>query len=175
MKKLCLITITVTLLLSSCVNKPSEIEDCQELIEMYNADQKLRASESDEPYEPSDKKGRLRVFELLVEGKIRTNNDKMNAAIILQHTGLVMCDEKIKSINPENYYLAYLLAKSSYENGNKDAAYFTAATYDRYLLYTKGYQKYGTQKIYSTTTDSEREKYKIPSLKVLTEQYEIMQ
>lgn len=84
-----MITITVVLLLSSCTNKPSEIEDCQELINMYNADQKLRNSESDEPYESSDKERRLRVLELLADNKISIHNDKMNAAVILQHTGLI--------------------------------------------------------------------------------------
>lgn len=184
MKKTNLILLVIILIMSSCNLKTIETEDNQELLEMVKEDQKLRTSDTDEPWEPSDQIRRHRVMELLVNGQIRTDNDKMNAALILQHTGAIFCDGELKSLSPENFYLAYTLAKSAFENGNADAAYFTAATYDRYLLYTEGYQKYGTQRLYendeevwapidSTTTDEERAKYNVPSLEELLKQYKM--
>lgn len=185
MKKLTFLPLIILLLVfSSCKNEIKHNDDCQELTEMSKADQKARTSESNEPLEVGDKTRRLRVLELLAEGKVITNNDKLNAGLILQHTALTFCNGEIKSFSPENYYLAYNLLKNSFENGNKDAAYLTAATYDRYLLYTNGYQKYGTQRIIenneelwapidTTTTDSERQIYGIPSLKKLLKMYKM--
>ena len=62
----------------------------------------------------------------------------------------------------------------------------TAATYDRYLLYTAGYQKYGTQRVLDEltgeevwapinkeTTDEERAKYNVPVLKELLKNYKM--
>lgn len=62
----------------------------------------------------------------------------------------------------------------------------TAATYDRYLLYTEGYQKYGTQRVPDEvteeevwapidpkTTDEERAKYNVPPLTELLKKYKI--
>jgi hypothetical protein len=46
------------------------------------------------------------------------------------------------------------LAKSAKESGLKNGAYMVAATFDRYLLYTEGYQKYGTQKIADEKTNN---------------------
>lgn len=180
-----LLLIIVLLTFHSCENETPVISDCQELIGMRKADEEMRISDSDEPWEPSDKKRRLRVLELLVSGKIKTHQDKMNAALILDHTGLYFCNDEMKSVSPENYYLAYLLAKSSLENGNNEAAYFTAVTYDRYQLFTTGIQKFGTQKVFkdgkeflapidSSTTDEERSRYCIPLLKELLKQNEIL-
>ncbi len=59
------------------------------------------------------------------------------------------------SVSPEIYLLAHHLTKSAYEPGDKSAAYMTAATYDRYLIYTDGYQKYGTQRVNDETTGEE--------------------
>jgi hypothetical protein len=148
-----------------------------ELEQMVIDDQEMRKSESDEPMEPKDKIHRQRVMELLSENLIKTPTDKFNAALILQHTALTYCNDDLKSISSENYYLAYTLAKSSMETGNKEAAYLVAATYDRFLLYTEGYQKYGTQQVYyeeeddmlwapidTLTTDEERKIYGVKGL-----------
>jgi len=183
-KSLHLLCFICLIILISCSKPHQEFADNVELIKMCKADEEMRMSDSDDPYEPSDKARRTRILELLAENKIRTNNDKMNAALILDHTGLILCNENIKSVSPENYLLAHFLAKSSFENGNEDAAYFTAVTYDRYLLYTEGFQRFGTQRIYEgnkliwapidpSTTDEERSKFKVPSLKELLEQHEI--
>lgn len=151
---------------------------------MYNDDIALRQSDSNDPLEISDRVRRKKVLQLLAEDKIVTDNDKFHAAYILNHTGLVFCDGSVKSVSAENYYLAYQLAKSSFENGNEEARYFTAAFYDRYLLYTKGFQKYGTQRVFEDnqelwapidplTTDEEREHYGIESLKELLKKHKM--
>ena len=171
------------LLLQSCnepTSKTDSIKNNSELEQMVIDDQEIRMSDSDEPMEPKDKIHRHRVMELLSENLIKTPEDKFNAALILQHTALTYCDNELKSISPENYYLAYTLAKSSMESGNKDAAYLVAATYDRFLYFTEGYQKYGTQKIYyeetdgmlwapidTLTTDEDRKKYGVKPLQEL--------
>jgi len=171
------------LLLQSCnepTSKTDSIKNNSELEQMVIDDQEIRMSDSDEPMEPKDKIHRHRVMELLSENLIKTPEDKFNAALILQHTALTYCDNELKSISPENYYLAYTLAKSSMESGNKDAAYLVAASYDRFLYFTEGYQKYGTQKIYyeetdgmlwapidTLTTDEDRKKYGVKPLQEL--------
>ena len=91
--------------------------------------------------------------------------------------------KRVFELLAENFLLAYCLSNSAYNEGYKQAAYMVALNQDRYLLYTLGYQKYGTQKIYdeksdsflwapidSTTTDVERAKYGVPNKKVLLEQ-----
>lgn len=161
------------------------IKDNAELIEMVKKDQQVRQSNSSD-YEPVDKNHREKVMSMLANGKIITGLDKFNAALILQHTALIFCNDELQSLSAENYLLAYYLAKSAYESGYKDAKYFTAVTYDRYLLYTKGCQKYGTQRIIDSktnqevwapidpvTTDAEREKYGVPKLDSLKKQYPV--
>ncbi len=162
--------------------KTSISEDNQELIQMLAIDQKIRNDENAN-YEETDKKHRRRIFELLAENKIITNNDKFNSALILQHTGVIYCDNNLRSESSENYLLAYTLSNSAFQSGMQKAANLVAANYDRYLLFTEGYQKYGTQKVYdeetdsflwapidSLTTDAERKKYNVSDLKTLLEQ-----
>ena len=155
----------------------AQISDNQELIELAKDDQKRRSLDNDEPLEPKDQLARQKVMALLSAGLVRTFEDKMNAALILQHTALTFCNGELKSISPENYYLAYSLAKNALDSGYKPAANFVATTYDRYLLYTVGYQKYGTQMVPDektgesvwapidpTTTDEERKKFNVKPL-----------
>lgn len=177
------VLVLFVLLLNSCKEqsqKTETIKNNAELEEMVANDQEMRMTNKDEPMEPKDKIHRQRVMELLSQNLIITPDDKFNAALILQHTALTYCNNILKSISPENYYLAYTLAKSSSESGNKDADYLVAAAYDRFLLYTEGYQKYGTQKVYyketdemlwapidTLTTDEERKKYGVKALSEL--------
>ncbi len=178
--------VTAILTLSGCEAQKSSATtatDNAELKKMVDEDQKIRQTDTIET-EPIDKIHRERVLTLLAEGLIKTNEDKWNAALILQHTALTFCNNELKSISPENYLLAFHLARSAFESGLKNAAYLTAATYDRYLLYTQGYQKYGTQRVIDErtnqeiwapidphTTDDERTKYTVPPLKELLKQY----
>lgn len=127
------------------------------------------------------KKHRLRVFEMLVNVEIKTIKDKENASLILQHTAATYCNDKLVSTSPENYYIAYTLAKSACGK-----CYLAAITLDRYLLFTEGKQKFGTQKEWSEkdndfiwspidclTTDKVRKEYRVPTLKSLLKESRI--
>ena len=152
-----------------------------ELQKLVVADQKDRMSGSDEPWEPKDELRRKRIFVLLANNKILTAKDKLNAALILQHTGMVFCNKKLKSKSMENHYLAYQLSKAAYRQGSEKARRYIALTYDRYSWMAFGYQKYGTQstfiddqevwvKIDTKTSDEERVKYNIAPLAELLKQ-----
>lgn len=117
------------------------------------------------------------VLEFLAQGKVQTPEDKFNAALILDHTPLTFCDGRVVAKSPYNYLLAHYLAKQSFEAGYKDARSMVAQTMDRYLSFTVGHQKYGTNRVYNQTTgkeelvpidrsvsDSERAKYGVPPL-----------
>ena len=153
---------------------------------MVLKDQEIRIKNL-ENLDSIDKPQRIRLMEMIANGNIKTDKDKLNAALILQHTSLTYCNDKLSSVSNENYLLAYLFSKSAFENGYKEAAYYVAITYDRYLLYTEGYQKYGTQRIFdeneeevwapidTKTTDEERAEYNVPPLKELLKKYKIKQ
>lgn len=169
-------TFVLMLLLAACGR--TENFDNVELQQMVEADQKDRSEDNDEPLEPKDELRRKRVFEMLADNEIKTAKDKINAAVILQHTGMVFADGKMKSKSVENHYLAYQLAKSAFESGYEKAGYFTAVTYDRYAWMSFGYQKYGTQSTFingeqvwvtidAETSDEEREKFGVPALSEL--------
>jgi hypothetical protein len=124
------------------------------------------------------------VLELLSKGVVRTPEDKFNAALVLQHTPLDFCNERMLSKSADNYLLAHYLAQQSFEGGFDKARTLVAATIDRYLSFTEGHQKYGTNQIYDLNTgkemlvpidrsvpDSERAKYGVPPLAQLLKTY----
>jgi hypothetical protein len=117
------------------------------------------------------------VLEFLAKGTVQTPEDKFYAALILDHTPLGSCDDRVVAKSPYNYLLAHYLAKQSFAAGYKDAGILVAQTMDRYLSFTVGHQKYGTNRVYNQTTDkeelvpidrsvpdSERAKYGVPPL-----------
>lgn len=124
------------------------------------------------------------VLSMIGQGEVREPEDKFNAALILQHTGLTFCDKQLVGKSPDNYLLAHHLAKSAYEAGYKNARSLVAMTIDRYLTFTAGYQKYGTSRLNNPetgaeelvpidrkTTDEERAKYGVPPLAELLKEY----
>ncbi|MGH9838722.1 MAG: hypothetical protein ACREEM_08060 [Blastocatellia bacterium] len=124
------------------------------------------------------------VLAQIAQGALTVPEDKFNAALVLQHTGLKYCEKRLVGISPDNYLLAHHLALSAFEAGYKDARQLVAATIDRYLYFTEGYQKYGTQQIFNQetekdewapidrkTSDSERAKYGVPPLDKLLKQF----
>jgi hypothetical protein len=124
------------------------------------------------------------VLELIGQGDVKTSEDKFNAAMVLQHTGLTLCDNRYVSISPDNYLLAHHLFKNAFESGYKEARYYVAASIDRYLSSTEGYQKYGTNRLTNQETgkdelvpidrktpDSERAKYGVLPLSELLKQF----
>jgi hypothetical protein len=124
------------------------------------------------------------VLAELARGAVRSPADKVNAAIVLQHTGFTFCGEKLVSRSADNYLLAHLLAKDAFEAGHADARFLVAQTIDRYLSLTQGVQKYGTNRfndpvtgaeewapIDRTVTDAERARYGVPPLAELLRQF----
>src|SRR5580765_3621278 len=95
------------------------------------------------------------VLEFLAKGTVQTPEDKFYAALILDHTPLGSCDDRVVAKSPYNYLLAHYLAKQSFAAGYKDAGILVAQTMDRYLSFTVGHQKYGTNRVYNQTTDKE--------------------
>jgi hypothetical protein len=94
------------------------------------------------------------------------------------------CGERLISKSPDNYLIAHYLFINAYEGGYKDALNLIAASMDRYLWMTEGYQKYGTQRGFNQvtgkeelvpidrkTSDGERAKYGVPPLAELLKRY----
>ena len=117
------------------------------------------------------------VLAQIGQGALKIPEDNFNAALVLQHTGLTFCEKRLVGVSPDNYLLAHYLSNSAFEAGYKDARYLVAASIDRYLSFTEGYQKYGTQRVPNQetekeewvpidrkTSDSERAKYRVPPL-----------
>lgn len=124
------------------------------------------------------------VLEMIGEGSLKGPEDQFDAALILQHTGLDFCDKRLVSKSPDNYLLAHYLFKSAFAGGYKDAGYLIAASLDRYLSFTEGYQKYGTNRVFNQqtgkeelvpidrkTSDEERAKYGVLPLADLLKRY----
>lgn len=147
--------------------------------------------------EAYDKKHREQIFQLLAENKLVTPKDKVRAAWILQHTAARYCDGEITSLSPENFLLAYQLSSAALQQltGYNDTAAIRkqnvrrviALNYDRYLLYSFGYQKFGTQFVFDDTTgemllapidtslstDEERSKFDVETLDQLLAKYKM--
>ena len=127
------------------------------------------------------------VLEEIGKGRVKTAGDQVNAALVLQHTGMTFCGDKLVGRSPDNYLLAHHLAVQAYRAGRKDAAFLVAQTIDRYLSITQGIQKYGTNRFINQqtgeeelapidrkTTDAERAKYGVPPLAKLLKRYHEM-
>ena len=152
-----------------------------ELVNLARDDQWVRAGNEDAS---SDDERRSRVLEMLAEGTVVTPVDKYNAGLVLQHTGLIYCGEELKSLSVENYLLAHFLFKQALAGGVTESAYLVAASIDRYLSFARGYQKYGTNRVFDPATDQEylvpidrgvsdeeRAAYGVPALRELLQQW----
>jgi len=124
------------------------------------------------------------VLAQISQGALKIPEDNFNAALVLQHTGLTFCEKRLISKSPDNYLLAHYLFKNAFEAGYKDARILVAASIDRYLSFTEGYQKYGTNRLTNqetgkeelvpidrNTPDSERAKCGVPPLSELLKRY----
>jgi hypothetical protein len=151
------------------------------LREMAKEDQDSRTGKT---IARTDDERRKIVLEIIGKGELKGPQDKFDAALILQHTGMTFCDDRLVSYSADNYLIAHYLFQSAYDGGIKDALYLIAASMDRYLSMTVGTQKYGTNREYNQktekeewapidrkTTDAERAKYGIPPLSELLKQY----
>ncbi|MEJ5995941.1 hypothetical protein WG904_16045 [Pedobacter sp. Du54] len=158
---------------------------------------KLDAKTDTVNLENYDKIHREQIFQLLAENKVLTSKDKIRAAWILQHTAAKLCEGELTSISPENFLLAYKLSSAALSQLEKEKDTLTirqeniprivALNYDRYLLFTFGYQKFGTQFVFDDKTgemllapidttlanDEERKKHNVEPLNVLLNKYKI--
>lgn len=154
--------------------------DNPELALLAEQDQTDRAEKAGEW---DDDARRRRVLEMLANGAVSTPRDKLNAALILQHTPGRLCEGKLGSLNPENYLLAHYLAKAALSAGLDDARPMVAVTIDRYLSFTEGRQRYGTNllvdletgetylpEIDRSVSDEERAKLGVPPLDTILKQ-----
>lgn len=175
-------------------------EDNPLIEEMYKKDIEIReldAKTDTVNLESYDKVHREKIFQLLSENKVITPKDKIRAAWILQHTAAKICDGELTSLSPENFLLAYKLSSSALsmlETKNDTATIrkqniprIIALNYDRYLLYTFGYQKFGTQFVFDDktgemllapidtklATDEERKKHQVEPLSLLLKKYKM--
>ena len=141
----------ITLLLILMLSLPASADNT-ELAQLAAEDQAVRTGAPDLR---SDDARRTRVLELLASGDTASPQDKFNAALVLQHTGLTFCDGEIKSLSAENYLLAHFLFKEAMAGGIKGSNYLVAASIDRYLSFTKGQQRYGTNRVIDQATGKE--------------------
>jgi len=146
-----------------------------ELKELETEDQAVRLEEKKVTRDDND---RIKlVLTLLAKGAAQTPEDKYNAAMVLQHTPATACEGRLVSISAYNYLLAHYLATEAFEGGFERARGLVAQTIDRYLSFTEGRQKYGTNQFVNQKTgkveltpidrsvpDSERAKYGIAPL-----------
>lgn len=200
MRHLIIISFSIILLIISfsCSNqkksKVFEKEDNILIKEIYNKDIEIRKLDSKTDtvnLEEHDKKHREQIFQLLSENKVITPKDKIRAAWILQHTAAKICDGKLISVSPENFLLAYKLSSNALlqlEEKNdtvtinkENVKRIIALNYDRYLLFSFGYQKFGTQLVFddktgetllapidtTLTNDEERKRYNVEPLNIL--------
>jgi len=138
-----------------------------------------------------------KIFEMLASNQVITPMDRYRAALILQHTAAKMCDGQITSISSENFLLAYHLSSAAWSQlklkndtitiKKNNIPRMVALNYDRYLLFTKGFQKFGTQFVFDDKTgdmllapvdttlsnDEERIKYNVESLSSLLSKYKM--
>nr|WP_315153494.1 hypothetical protein [uncultured Flavobacterium sp.] len=205
MKKFFCKTICALALLSvfgcSLKNKYSApITDNLVINDLYQKDIEIReidAKTDTVNLEKYDKKHREQIFQFLAENKIITPNDKLKAAWILQHTAGKICEGELTSLSPENFLLAYKLSSSALMQLTlqKDTILIkklnlprlVALNFDRYLLFTYGYQKFGTQFIFddktgemilapineSLSNDKERKQFNVEPLDQLLKKYKI--
>jgi len=193
----------VLLMAISCTAKKTNVDEKKDnpLVEtLYQKDiaiRELDAKTDTLNLEAYDKQHREQVFQLLAENRLVTPNDKVRAAWILQHTAARYCDGEITSLSPENFLLAYQLSVAAMKEltGLNDTATIRkqnvprmiALNLDRYLLYSFGYQQFGTQFVFdditgemllapvdtSLSSDEERKRFHVEPLEQLLGKYKM--
>jgi hypothetical protein len=201
MRAICFLLV-VSFIRCTTAKQERKIETVDNLLieEMYQKDiaiRELDAKTDTVNLEEYDHKHRGQIFRLLSENKVITPNDKLRAAWILQHTAAKICDGELTSLSPENFLLAYSLSSSALATLEKindtstirkqNVSRIVALNYDRYSLFSFGYQKFGTQLVFddqtgetllapidtTLTTDEERKKYNVAPLRDLLQQYKM--
>lgn len=195
--------LVVMVIAISCTAKKTPVDEKKDnpLVEtLFQKDIEIReldARTDTVNLEAYDKKHREQIYQLLAENKLVTPNDKVRAAWILQHTAAKYCEGELTSLSPENFLLAYKLSSTALGQltQQNDTATIRklnvprviALNYDRYLLYSFGYQKFGTQFVFDDTagemllapvdtslsTDEERSRFNVEPLDQLLAKYKM--
>jgi hypothetical protein len=111
-----------------------------EMTRLFEEDQKGRQDsfslsvEQRAVLEAQDAARRNQTQKLLADGHLHTGEDFKRAAFIFQHGN-----------TPDDYLVAHTLATVAVANGDADALWIAAATFDRYLQAIGKPQVYGTQ------------------------------
>jgi len=137
----------------------------EELRELYEADQADRRAET-RPADiiRRDHARRRRVADMLDAGEARTGEDFFHAALVFQHSDLLV-----------DYWRAHELALRAAELGHRPGRWLAAAAHDRWLMRQGRLQKYGTQytargdawelyQVDPATTDAKRAEWDVPPL-----------
>jgi hypothetical protein len=151
------------------------------LAELMKEDQASRTGDS---VARSDEDRIKLVLQELGSGRVRTSDDQLAAALVLDHSPMTFRNGQLVAVSPHDYLLAHHLARTAFESGNQNARVLVAQTIDRYLSMTAGYQKYGTNRFINqktgaeelapidrNTTDAERAVYGVPPLAELLKRY----
>ena len=135
--------------------------DNTELQQIADADQQARnASDIDwKMLNKQDSLRRVRVHELIAQGKVNTAKDYFNAGIVFQHGN----DTISSTLAVKNFKMALDLD----ENLNR---WWYAAAVDRDLMRKKKPQIYGTQFIQDATTNGKWKRYSIDTSKITDEE-----
>ena len=176
MRRLCLLLVAAALLSPASLSAQNVL-----LRELAKEDQDYRTGQD---VRRTDQERLKLVIAAVGSGEVKTDEDRFNAAIVLQHTGIRSCGDEMISLSADNYLLAHHLAKTAFEGGYTRARNLVAQTIDRHLSLTEGYQRYGTNRFINhatgreelapidrTVPDSERAKYGVPPLAELLKQF----
>ncbi len=74
--------------------------------------QEDQAAQSGKKFARTDEERIKIVLGLIAQGALQVPADRFNAALVLQHTPLTFCRERLVSTSPDNYLLAHHLSPS---------------------------------------------------------------
>lgn len=124
------------------------------------------------------------VLDELARGTVCSAVDHARAGLVLDHSPLTIREGIVVSPRPTDYLLAHLLAARALDLGYEPARLLVAQTIDRYLTFTVGVQRYGTNRLNDlttgeeylvpidrTVTDEERARYGVAPLAALLRQF----
>lgn len=143
-----------------------------ELRAIFDADQTERREGVQPGTGDRDEERLARVLKLIEDGSVRTAEDHIHAAMVLQHSPVVVGFEDARR---DNYLRAHDLAMRAAELGHPKGRWLAAATYDRWLMAGNEPQKFGTQyhadggrwalwPVDPATTDEGRAAWDVPRL-----------
>ena len=91
------------------------------LKELAKEDQAVRCNEpspeSAKKITRTDDDRRKIVLEIIAKGELKGPEDKFDAALVLQHTGMTFCEGRLVSYSADNYLLAHFLFQSALLTG----------------------------------------------------------